>query len=548
MNVTMAGLDYKLASIALREQLSFPKGQSGRGAKELSQRPGVLGCVLLSTCNRTEVYFSLEANATLQPDQALCQVAGVSWADFSHAFTCLSGELAARHLMEVAGGLQSRVFGEDQILSQVKDAIATCRASRASDPVLETLFRSAVTAGKELRTKMRLTGVPTSAASRAVEMLEEKLGSLAGKRAIVVGNGEMGRLAASHLVDKGANVTVTLRTYHHGQTVVPAGCAAAPYDGRYQLMEGADLIISATASPHCTITKEEFDQVTTPPPVLFDLAIPRDIEAEVAECPGTSLYNIDSLDTGAVRHVPPEAVALLEKHLKALSGWNGYRSSIDAMEQVKEAVVGRIMGMDTPDTPEGRALVELAVGKAVELLSGGLREQLSPQTLEACANKINQRTVPRARRRAQPEAHHRFPLFVPLVGRRVVVVGGGMVACRRASVLHSFGAVVTVIAPTCKELPEGVRWLQRPYTYGDLEGAALAVSATDSREVNQAVGHEASKLGIPVSVADAPEECTFFFPAVCTSEGLVAGVVSRGADHASTVRAARAIRQTLEDL
>ena len=135
-----------------------------------------------------------------------------------------------------------------------------------------------------------------------------------------------------------------------------------------------------------------------------------------------------------------------------------------------------------------------------------------------------------------------------LAGRRAVIVGGGAVACRRAEVLTRFGAEVVMIAPRRKKDLPGVAWLARPYAPGDLAGADLAVAATDDRAVNRAAGEEARALGVPVSVADAPAECTFFFPAVCTGDNLVAGVAGRGDNHALTARAARAIRATLEGL
>ena len=143
----------------------------------------------------------------------------------------------------------------------------------------------------------------------------------------------------------------------------------------------------------------------------------------------------------------------------------------------------------------------------------------------------------------------RFPLFVDLAGRRVVVVGGGPVGLRRAKALAEFGAEVTLISPRCGEAPPPqVRYLPRPYAPGDLEGAFLAVAATGSREINRQVGEEARMLGIPVSVADCEAECSFYFPAICVGEGLVAGVVSEGKDHHRTARAAKAIRKVLEEL
>lgn len=142
----------------------------------------------------------------------------------------------------------------------------------------------------------------------------------------------------------------------------------------------------------------------------------------------------------------------------------------------------------------------------------------------------------------------RFPLFVDLTGRRCVIVGGGAIAQRRAAVLSRFGAAVTVIAPTWTGGVPEVEWQARPYAPGDLRGAFLAVAATDDRQVNRQVGEEARRLGIPVTVADRREECTFFFPAVCEGETLIAGVISKnGADHRATAAGARAIRRTLEE-
>lgn len=144
-------------------------------------------------------------------------------------------------------------------------------------------------------------------------------------------------------------------------------------------------------------------------------------------------------------------------------------------------------------------------------------------------------------------APFRFPLFVDLRGKRVVIVGGGAVARRRIDVLRPFGAEITVISPALSGDGEGIRWLRRPYAPGDLAGAFLAVAATDCREVNRAVGLEARERGIPVSVADREEECTFYFPAVCVGEQVIAGVVSRGENHRATAEAARLIRAAWEE-
>ena len=542
----MAGLDWRVP-ISLREGLSFTKSQVVELDRRIWRHPAVEGCVLLSTCNRTELYLSCGEGAAPDPAALLCEAAGADPAPFAAAFERAEGGEAARRLMEVAGGLRSQIWGEDQILTQVKGALTAAREAGTADGVLETLFRTAAAAGKELKTRVRLAGVPRSAAQSAVERLEQAAGGLAGKRALVIGNGEMGRLAAALLVRAGCAVTITLRSYHHGQTVVPPGCAVVPYDDRYQAMEGMDLLISATTSPHYTVSAAALEAAVSPPRLLADLAIPRDIEPAVGDLPGLTLWNVDDLGVAVDRDLPPEGAAILEKYLDRLEQWENYRACLPGLERVKQAVVARVLSTDL-DGPEEKDLVELAVSRAVDLLSGGLKEGLTPEELEKCARKIELHTAAKPRWSRPGPGPLRFPLFLDLTGKRAVIVGGGVVACRRAEVLLRFGAEVVLIAPRRKKDLPGVSWQARPYAPGDLAGAAVAVAATDDRGVNRAVGEEARALGVPVSVADAPAECTFFFPAVCTTDELSAGVVGRGADHARTATAARAIRAALEGL
>lgn len=147
----------------------------------------------------------------------------------------------------------------------------------------------------------------------------------------------------------------------------------------------------------------------------------------------------------------------------------------------------------------------------------------------------------------------RFPLFINLNGQKVVLIGGGTVASRRINTLLSFGANITLISPDFADFHNfshgEITWLQREYIEGDLDGAVLAVTATDNREVNHIVAEEAKKRGIPISVADHYEESTFYFPAICKSENLICGVVSvDGKAHKKVAKGAVAIRKTLEEL
>lgn len=140
----------------------------------------------------------------------------------------------------------------------------------------------------------------------------------------------------------------------------------------------------------------------------------------------------------------------------------------------------------------------------------------------------------------------RFPLFVDLAGKRAVVAGGGTVGLRRAEVLARFGAEVTVVSPALARSVEGISHIPRKYAPGDLEGAFLAVAATDDPQVNEAAGREARRLGVLFNRSDCPADCDFFFPAVCEGAGMVAGLAGDGADHKKTARTAKQIRKILE--
>ncbi len=141
----------------------------------------------------------------------------------------------------------------------------------------------------------------------------------------------------------------------------------------------------------------------------------------------------------------------------------------------------------------------------------------------------------------------RFPLFVDLTGKKAVVIGGGAVGLRRAEVLARFGAEVTVVSPVLSHMAEGVRHVPRKYAPGDLEGAFLAVAATDDARVNETAGREARRLGVLFNRSDCPSDCDFFFPAICEGAGIVAGLVGDGTDHRKTARTAKKIREILEN-
>lgn len=392
MNIVMSGLEHSLAPIHLRERLSFTKLQNAEMIGKIYDFPPISGCVLLSTCNRTELYLS--CTEEVNPGELLCKAAGMEYTQYQQMFVTHSGQQAVQHLMEVSAGLRSRIWGEDQIISQVRDAVSIARQAHTTDPVLETLFRFAISAGKEVRTKARLTAVSSSAASMAVALIKEKLGPLTHKKAMVIGNGEMGRLAASLLQKEGCDVRVTLRSYRHGETIVPPGCGVVPYDERMQHMNGIDILISATTSPHYTVTADQLSSLSHPPVIAVDLAIPRDIQPEAGNLPGLSLYNIDDLGSFLENRTVPENVsAILQTQMNNFYRWLGYKDCMGSVDSLKQAIIQRLLRTgQLNEELSVEEIIELSVGKTVDLLVSGLAERITSENLEKCESKIRLHT------------------------------------------------------------------------------------------------------------------------------------------------------------
>lgn len=394
----MAGIDWENANMDKREAFSFTGNQVEHLCRTIAQVSGAEGCVLLSTCNRTELYLS--GAEDLQPSALLCQAAQVQ--DAEELFTVRRGRDAAQHLMRVSCGLCSQILGEDQIVSQVKRAYAIAHDAQTTDAALSQLFRLAATAGKKSRTQVRLSAAPLSVAGQAVALIEEKLGSLSGTRALVIGNGEMGRLASSLLAAKGCQVTVTLRSYRHGQTIVPAGCRTIAYDERMSLIPQCDILLSATTSPHYTVTRDDLEEMEQIPYVVCDLSMPRDIDPAIRHMTGVcTFFDMDSMG-GRDAHVNAEdrqqVEDIIEQQMQEFDRWKTYRRALPRMEELSVLLAERIAGdydfsvlTDTEDEETAEKMetaARLAADKAVHWLLTGMQKELTDTALDACREAI----------------------------------------------------------------------------------------------------------------------------------------------------------------
>ena len=301
MHLKMLGLNYKTAPIEVREKFSLQVESIKRGLEHLEDYDGLNEAVVLSTCNRSEIYAAYVDDCEESVRQFLNDLTG--GAEFENFLYEYEGESCVRHLFEVAASLDSLVLGEGQILSQVKDAYAVAKKVGATDTILNTLFHKAITVGKTVRTETKIAYNSVSVSSAAVELAEKKLSGLKGKTALIFGAGKMARLTAQHLKSHGVK-KIFVANHHIERAEEMAeqiGGEAVDWEDALHKADAADIIITSTGAPHYVIKTWQTQQLMTRRKgrgIFFvDIAVPRDVDPEVGKIKGVTLYNIDDLES-----------------------------------------------------------------------------------------------------------------------------------------------------------------------------------------------------------------------------------------------------------
>ena len=306
MTLYALGINHQTAPVALRERVAFADSAVPAALAELRALPGVREVALLSTCNRTELYASADDDRVLADWLGAHPRDGEDAADPAQALHAYlyrrSGDEAARHLFRVACGLDSMVLGEPQILGQVKQAWSMARASTAMGGELDRLFQHAFVTAKRARTETRIGSSPVSVASLAVRLAQESFARPDDSVVLLIGAGETIELTARHLTQaRVKRLLIANRTYRHAQELAERhGAVALPLDELERHLFLADVVFSATASQSPILTRPQVAQALSlrkrRPMLLMDLAVPRDIEPDVAELEDAFLYTVDDLD------------------------------------------------------------------------------------------------------------------------------------------------------------------------------------------------------------------------------------------------------------
>ncbi len=348
--ITLIGISHKTAPVEIREQAALDRSQQEEAVQLIIKQFNLTGCMILSTCNRTEIYLSGEENGNA--------LSGVkNWLNRYKKCTYFSdqdltytkqGIDAVRHFFAVASGLDSQIIGEPQITGQVKESYDLAHDLNTTDTLINKMFTFALQAEKKVRSETFLSDGAVSVSFAGVELARKIFSSLKRKDVLLVGAGETAELAATHFIEKGVrNIRIANRTLGKAQDL------AKKFDGEaYSLeniagaLEKSDIVISATASRKYVLNTDIIEKIAKKrnhEPIFFiDLAIPRDIDPDIQEIDGVYLYNLDNLNDIVQMNLEkrreeiPEAFQIIDEHLALFRKWLSTHSIASVINRLRE--------------------------------------------------------------------------------------------------------------------------------------------------------------------------------------------------------------------
>ncbi|TVP78307.1 MAG: glutamyl-tRNA reductase [Gemmatimonadales bacterium] len=320
--LSVIGVSHRTAPVEVRERMAFGPSEAGRALLELRERIGIREAVLLSTCNRTELYlFPSHSPRTLEHARELLSVrAGKVGVDLSRVFFHRLGDQAVEHLFHVSAGLDSMVTGEAEIQGQVREAYELASGlpldPPMAGPVLNRLFQTALSVGGQVRAETRIGEGTASVASVAVELARKLFGNLKDRRVLILGAGETAERMVEALARQGVRgILVANRTHDRAVQLAERLHGHAVHMERlHEALPLADIVLSSTAAPYPILTRPIFRQAFPDGPrhpiLMIDIGIPRDVDPAMGEEPDVFLYNVDDLRAIVDQHVELRSEAL----------------------------------------------------------------------------------------------------------------------------------------------------------------------------------------------------------------------------------------------
>ena len=302
MGLIVIGISHKTAPVEIRERFSLTRTQLRESQGQLKESDGVEGIVILSTCNRMEIYAHSPCNEESidRITEFLAKKFSVLGRDVRKYFYVFVDEQAIRHIFRVASGLDSQVLGETEILSQVKSALLISRESGLTNDFLDTVFEKAIAVGTTARRNTRISHGNVSIGSVAIKMLKSRFRSLQDKVVLIIGAGKIAGLMSKYLKKEGIKGFFVSNRTHAKACELAQECRgeAINFNQLQEKLKTVDIVISSTASPHIVLKKKFIEEVMNTrqkPLLLLDLAVPRDIDPEVRDITDVFLYDLDDL-------------------------------------------------------------------------------------------------------------------------------------------------------------------------------------------------------------------------------------------------------------
>jgi glutamyl-tRNA reductase len=337
MNIAVVGLSHKTAPVEIREKLSVPDDAKEKAIAQLKGYPHLEEVAILSTCNRLEIYVIAKEteNGVRELTQFLAEWSKISLAELrSHLFVLLHQD-AVMHLMRVSSGLDSLVLGEGQILSQVKHTHKIAQQYEGAGPILNRLFKQAISAGKRVRTETSIGTGAVSISSAAVELAHLTIHDLSNCRVAILGAGKMSRLLVQHLISKGANqITILNRSLQRAQELAnqfkEADLNLQKLSELEAVLTCSDLVFTSTSATEPILDRAMLEPIIgdrSSMMMIVDIAVPRNVHANVNELPEIRAFNVDDLKAVVAqnqesrRQMAMEAETLLEEELEAFDVW-----------------------------------------------------------------------------------------------------------------------------------------------------------------------------------------------------------------------------------
>lgn len=398
MTLLALGINHKTAPVSLRERVAFSPDRQGQALHSLLQQPLVQGGVLLSTCNRTELYLSVEEqeNRHEQLIAWLCDYHQLNPDDIRKNLYWHEGNAAVSHLMRVASGLDSLVLGEPQILGQVKKAFADSQRERSLSGDLERMFQKSFTVAKRVRTETDIGASAVSVAFAACTLARQIFESLADVNVLLVGAGETIELVSRHLREhRVKRMVIANRTRERAQALAEeVGAEVITLAELDAHLPQADIVISSTASTLPIIGKGMMERTMkarrNQPMLMVDIAVPRDIEPEVGRLPNIYLYSVDDLQAIIQQNLAQrkaaaiQAESIVQQECSEFMAWLRAQSAVDTIRDYRSQADSLREEMTT------KALAAIQNGGDVEAIVQELTHRLTNRLIHAPTRSLQQ--------------------------------------------------------------------------------------------------------------------------------------------------------------